>query len=48
MIRPLRRAHRTIFLLLAILLPIVIAVAIAGRPAADALNRLPQSEPLPR
>ena len=48
MIRPLRRAHRAIFLLLAILLPIVIAVAIAARPAPDAVNRLPQLESLPR
>jgi hypothetical protein len=31
MIRPLRRAHRTIAALLAVLLPIVVAAALAAR-----------------
>ena len=31
MIRPLRRAHRRVFVLLAILLPLVLIVALAGR-----------------
>jgi hypothetical protein len=44
MIRPLRRAHRAIFLLLAILLPIAIVIAIAGRPASNAGNQLPLAE----
>lgn len=33
MIRPLRRAHRTIFIVLAALLPTLIIVAIWGREA---------------
>jgi hypothetical protein len=32
MIRPLRRAHGAMFVLLAILLPLVIIVALTGRP----------------
>lgn len=40
MIRPLRRVHRAIFLLLAILLPAVIVIAIAGRPV-PVTNHLP-------
>lgn len=31
MIRPLRRAHRGIILLLAILLPLVLLIAVVGR-----------------
>lgn len=31
MIRPLRRAHRTIALLLAVLLPLIVGAAIAAR-----------------
>ena len=33
MIRPLRRAHRLIFLLLALLLPALLLLALLGRPA---------------
>ena len=32
MIRPLRRAHRRVFVLLAILLPLVLFVALTKRP----------------
>jgi hypothetical protein len=32
MIRPLRRAHRWIFVGLAVLLPLVMLIALAGRP----------------
>ncbi len=31
MIRPLRRAHRRVFLLLALLLPVLFALALLGR-----------------
>jgi len=31
MIRPLRRLHRLVFLIMAVALPVLLAVAIAGR-----------------
>ena len=34
MIRPLRRSHRRVMLLLALLLPAILALATAGREAA--------------
>jgi hypothetical protein len=35
MIRRLRRLHRIAFLILAVALPLLLAVAIAGRPARE-------------
>lgn len=41
MILPLRRAHRWIWLALALLLPALYLAALALRPAAPRLDRLP-------
>ena len=48
MIRPLRRAHRAIFLVLAVLLPIAIAIALAGREASDPPNHFSVQAPASR
>jgi hypothetical protein len=45
MIRPLRRAHRTVFLLLAILLPLVLILALTRRPDPPVQREWPFSRP---
>jgi hypothetical protein len=47
MTRPLRRAHRIIFLALAVALPVLVAMALIGRPA-PATSALPPAPGLVR
>jgi hypothetical protein len=44
MIRPLRRAHRCVFVLLAILLPLVLIVALTRRPGVPVQRVWPFGE----
>jgi hypothetical protein len=41
MIRPLRRAHRRVVLVLTVLLPVLFALALAGRLPEPTIDRVP-------
>jgi hypothetical protein len=41
MIRPLRRAHGLVFVVLALLLPLLVIVALSRRPAEPLVDRVP-------
>jgi hypothetical protein len=47
MIRPLRRAHRIVFLLLALLLPLLAVLALRGRGPEPVTERVPAGPIVP-